>query len=161
MGILKSGIIVNLFSIYLELENLPQDFMGSVCVCEFCMNFQMLEKDCHFSAQNLAKSSPYFWLQYTQSKVRGRFRKILWPSQNIWTLTICAVLSASKQVPIEKSFHLFMSSFKTVYLATSSVQIYKTCLTQWSLKCQKCSGSKSNKNWQQLMLLIFNIQKDY
>ena len=35
---------------------------------------------------NFAKSSPYFWLQYTQSKVRGRFRKILWSSQNIWTL---------------------------------------------------------------------------
>ena len=36
-------------------------------------------------------SSPYFWLQYIQSKARGRFRKILWPSQNIWTLpyTIC------------------------------------------------------------------------
>ena len=25
-------------------------------------------------------------LHYIQSKVRGRFRKILWPSQNIWTL---------------------------------------------------------------------------
>ena len=24
-----------------------------------------------------------FWIQYIQSKVRGRFRKILWPSQNI------------------------------------------------------------------------------
>ena len=33
-----------------------------------------------------AKSSPYFWLQYIQSKVKGRIRKILWPSQNIWTL---------------------------------------------------------------------------
>ena len=28
----------------------------------------------------------YFWLQYIQSKVRGRFHKNLWPSQNIWTL---------------------------------------------------------------------------
>ena len=36
--------------------------------------------------QNFAKSSPYFWLHYIQSKVRGRFRKVLWPSQNIWTL---------------------------------------------------------------------------
>ena len=33
-----------------------------------------------------AKFSPNFWLQYIRSKVRGRFRKILWPSQNIWTL---------------------------------------------------------------------------
>ena len=38
--------------------------------------------------KNFAKSSPYFWLQYIQSKVRGRFRKILWPSQNIWTLKV-------------------------------------------------------------------------
>ena len=33
-----------------------------------------------------AKSPPYFWLQYIRSKVRGKFCKILWPSQNIWTL---------------------------------------------------------------------------
>ena len=37
-------------------------------------------------SQNLAKSPPDFCLQYTQAKVRWRFRKILWPSQNIWTL---------------------------------------------------------------------------
>ena len=36
--------------------------------------------------KNFAKSSPNFWLQYIRSKVRERFRKILWPSQNIWTL---------------------------------------------------------------------------
>ena len=34
---------------------------------------------------NFAKSSSYFWLQ---SKLTGRFRKILWPSQNIWTLLL-------------------------------------------------------------------------
>ena len=28
----------------------------------------------------------FFCLQYIQTKVRGRFHKILWPSQNIWTL---------------------------------------------------------------------------
>ena len=33
------------------------------------------------------KSSPYFWLALHRTKVRWRFRKILWPSQNIWTLT--------------------------------------------------------------------------
>ena len=37
--------------------------------------------------QNFAKSSPYFWLAiHTRTKVRWRFCKILWPSQNIWTL---------------------------------------------------------------------------
>ena len=37
--------------------------------------------------QNFAKSSPYFLLQYIQSKVRWKFFKIMWPSQNIWTLS--------------------------------------------------------------------------
>ena len=36
--------------------------------------------------ENFAKSSPYFWLALHRTKVRWRFRKILWPSQNIWTL---------------------------------------------------------------------------
>ena len=36
--------------------------------------------------QNFAKSPPYFCLQYIQTKVRWRFLKILWSSQNIWTL---------------------------------------------------------------------------
>ena len=41
--------------------------------------------------QNFEKSPPYFCLQYIQTKLRWKFRKILWPSQNIWTLliTIC------------------------------------------------------------------------
>ena len=40
--------------------------------------------------QNFAKSSPYFWLALHRTKVRGRCCKILWPSQNIWTLKITA-----------------------------------------------------------------------
>ena len=47
----------------------------------------------------------YFWLQYIRSKVRGRFRKILWPSQNIWTFNVLYRLSFllrqfSKLIPI-------------------------------------------------------------
>ena len=42
-----------------------------------------------------AISSTYFWLQCIQSKVRGRFRKILWPSQNIWTLIVWKSLLSS------------------------------------------------------------------
>ena len=34
------------------------------------------------------KSSPYFWHYVLLSKLRWRFRKILWPSQNIWTLKL-------------------------------------------------------------------------
>ena len=38
--------------------------------------------------QNFAKSSHYFWLALHRTKVRWRFRKILPPSQNIWTLIV-------------------------------------------------------------------------
>ena len=43
--------------------------------------------------QNFAKSSPNFWLYVLQSKVRWIFCKILWPSQNIWTLYALTSLS--------------------------------------------------------------------
>ena len=42
--------------------------------------------------QNFAKSSPYFWLSLHSLKGRWRFRKILLPSQNIWTLISCSSL---------------------------------------------------------------------
>ena len=50
--------------------------------------------------KNFAKSSPNFWLQYIRSKVRGRFRKILWPSQNIWTVVVVGVVSLLFRLPI-------------------------------------------------------------
>ena len=37
--------------------------------------------------QKFAKSSFEFWLAMHGTKVRWRFPKILWPSQNIWILT--------------------------------------------------------------------------
>ena len=37
--------------------------------------------------QNFVKSSPCYWLALHRTKVRWRFRKILWPSQNMWTLS--------------------------------------------------------------------------
>ena len=48
--------------------------------------------------QNFAKSSPYFWLTLHRTKVRLRFRKILWPSQNIWTLNnyICILVGVRR-----------------------------------------------------------------
>ena len=41
--------------------------------------------------QHFGKSPPYFWLQYTYSKVKSRFPEIFWPSQN--TLTLYEVIS--------------------------------------------------------------------
>ena len=35
--------------------------------------------------KNFAKSPPYFWLALHRTKVRWRFCKIVWHSQNIWT----------------------------------------------------------------------------
>ena len=52
----------------------------------FCtiLNIQFIYSE---KVTKFSKSSPYFYALH-RTKVRGRFRKILWPSQNIWTLNI-------------------------------------------------------------------------
>ena len=44
---------------------------------------------------NFAKSPPHFWLALHRTKVWWRFRKILWPSQNIRTLKLMMKIVAS------------------------------------------------------------------
>ena len=53
------------------------------------MKVQHINSKVHifWEATKFCKSPPYFWLALHRIKVRWRFRKILWPSQNIWTLT--------------------------------------------------------------------------
>ena len=46
----------------------------------------LLKFKCSEKATKFWDSSPYFWLALHRTKVRWRFCKILWPSQNIWTL---------------------------------------------------------------------------
>ena len=69
-------------------ETIPSSDECSPLLGVFCLWSSYIPR----RPQNFAKSSPYFWLQCTQSKVRGRFRKILWPSQNIWTLKSYVVI---------------------------------------------------------------------
>ena len=44
-------------------------------------------------ATKFVKSPPFFWLVIHRTKVRWRFRKILWPSENIWTLMFSLLLT--------------------------------------------------------------------
>ena len=66
-------------------------------------------------SQHFAKSPPYFWLALHWIKVRWRFRKMLWPSKNIWTLhrimTSVAEFCVISQIHIE--FFGWMSSSKS------------------------------------------------
>mgnify|MGYP006863931207 CR=1 FL=1 len=64
-----------------QCQKLDQLGSGRWALVNLMLKFVYWEK-----GTNFAKSSPYFCLQYIQTKVRGRFHKILWPSQNIWTL---------------------------------------------------------------------------
>ena len=59
--------------------------------------------------QNFAKSPPYFWLALHRTKVRWRFRKILWPSQNTWTLTEIIVISLFSPQGSKKRKHWWMN----------------------------------------------------
>ena len=49
--------------------------------------------------QNFEKSSPFFCPTYVVPKVRWRFRKISWPSQNIWTSSNLFILLPSAFKP--------------------------------------------------------------
>ena len=77
------------------------------------------------------KSPPYFCLQYIQT--RWRYRKILWPSQNIWTL---------KPYWPEKTFIVFMFSqtfdwrHQNIIISKEIVQneFWKT-ITETSILC--------------------------
>ena len=66
--------------------------------------------------QNLAKFSSYFWLALNRTKVRWRFRKILWLSQNIWTFSCCESLDLTR-------FWFFFSSSVAPLCPRSTVVI--------------------------------------
>ena len=84
--------------------------------------------------KNFAKSSTNFWPQYIQSKVSGRFRKILWPSQNIWTLQYLAfqiiLLRRSELVTSMKFWFLCIQHTYLVFCSPCS------CLFQIESVCQ-------------------------
>ena len=71
-----------------------------------------------------SKPSPCVWLQYIQSKVRERFRKILRPSQNIWTLKLSfrthlsykSIITCSRHVCTNSKIHEFQCISKIVFL---------------------------------------------
>ena len=85
--------------------------------------------------QNFAKFPPYFCLQYIQTKGRWRFRKILWPSQNVWTLLLFSF-----------EFH-FMSVWHshTMYFSMN-----------WSRHSYVHEYNKKNSEWIWLTYLNFN-----
>ena len=82
-----------------------------------------------------------------QSKVRWRFRKIVWPSQNIWTLINAQ--EREKQIPVAKTQ---IPKFRTL--------IFIDISNAWSvLKCKQTamkdesSGHYSTENWNSMLHL--------
>jgi hypothetical protein len=57
-------------------------YLLEICIYRFCFVKVHIFWEGH---KIFAKSSPYFWLALHRTKVRWRFDKFLWPSQNIWT----------------------------------------------------------------------------
>ena len=66
---------------YFEFYNFLKKNFRIFCNFPKCQSSYVLIRP-----QNFAKSPPYFCLYVLQTKVRWRYRKILWPSQNIQTL---------------------------------------------------------------------------
>ena len=60
-------------------------------------------------ATKFVKSSPYFWLALNRAKVRWRFWKKFWRSQNIWTLwNHCILLWIKWQFTVVKKSIMYL-----------------------------------------------------
>ena len=97
--------IKSYISFYYSFQSLrarPTLIIVCLVISKWLVGYSLLIKFIYSEkATNIAKPSPYFWLQYRQS-IGGRCRKILWPSQNIWTLLVWNV------VPLNSSCGLWM-----------------------------------------------------
>ena len=77
--------------------------------------------------QNIAKSPTYFCPQYIQTKVMWRFCKILWSSQNIWTLLDMYLKSLSWP-----SFTFSADQFVALQILTSDACNFVSNLTSYN-----------------------------
>ena len=93
-----------------------------------------------------AKSSPYFCPMEHQSKVRGRLRKILCPSQNIWTLP-----TWSNTVSILRKFSCFLP---IVHLPP--LNIVRRVQSTWILISKRISALLLNSWWRWRYLFSFD-----
>ena len=98
--------------------------------------------DMYSEKANITKSSSYFWLALHRTKVRWRFRKILWPSQNIWTLSkhvIISQFSFHQMFCYENSFRVSPTFQVAVYYSfmahkvTTALKVSLLALPKWFL----------------------------
>ena len=80
-------------------------------------------------------------LHYIRTKVRWRFRKILWPCQNIWTLKF---KYCEKATQFKKISHFFK-------IVKYGCQNSKTIWTSWYARVPVC-----NQVWNSIILLTWS-----
>ena len=111
--------------------------------------------------QHFAKSSPYFWLALHRTKVRGRFCKILWPSQNIWTLP--KILEKRKWFNILLFRVLWIYNFDWESLfwpwPHDSVTYLLKCIHYWSFKFHQKWHNTIDKCNKSFNIIISNRPK--
>ena len=107
-----------------HLLNICQNLIGiKLFLIFWCLKFIYSGRP-----QNLTKSSTYFWLALHRTKVRWRFRKILWPSGNIWTL--CHLANIWK-----KGLNLNLNSGLRHYNCTILLSFFSENADKWKYEC--------------------------
>ena len=107
------------------------------------------------------KSSLYFWLALHRTKIRWRFRKILWPSQNILTLT---KLSSKWLAALNHKAKIGTSTGQgqqEVICSTICKMLTQACNTvgQSNQECKETSTIKCVSHVEKLLLRFLNIKK--
>ena len=88
-------------------------------------------------SEKATNSSTCFWLALHRTKVRWRVRKILWPSQNTWTLSNWIIGIISKGLHVLDFQNLFLSGVPSI--------IYEVNLEK--RKNGLCVGHLLKKEW--------------
>ena len=88
--------------------------------------------------------SPYFWLALHRTKARWRFRKILWPSQNIWTLALFLAWQFRKLEKMTKIQYIFAKfavhtkgnmCYGNFDVTTNGSLLYVNCYSSGKIQC--------------------------
>ena len=88
------------------MSTLLQSKEGKTSIIYFCFMIQFIYSE---KATKFCEIFPLLFFDYSiymQSKERGRFRKILWPSQNVWTLNDSFSSTLIKDSDAEELLHI-------------------------------------------------------
>ena len=109
---------------------------------------------------------PYFWLALHRTKVRWRFRKFLWPSQNIWILILVNGICSEEHTKLGSFFttvRALLIMNRSWILTVHKVRIYSKSLLKTIFGLQKWGKKYTNLHYNGARIVnkLFQLGMNY